>query len=559
MADRLVRSVRGFVSIGGVETVLSIAVLAFALWPGQRALVLVIALISAVSIATALGASQSRRQLDDFAPLARFRMLRAIAAASILAFEPRSAALACVLILLGILIEEPTRLSLIAAPPLCANLPGVELRNTAPFPPRWLYFSNLAALAAATAILLGFESAAYAASALGAITIVGALVLLGDSTARRKRSAIVEAGLPRALAAYGPEFVVYWDAARGTGYQLRMWIAQLEELGAPFIIVLRERGSFEDALEITSRPVLLRLSHSDLDALLVPSLRVAFYVNNATRNANFTRFAQLRHVQLNHGESDKAPSYSPSMRMYDHDFVAGPAAVARFTDRAVTTTADFFRIVGRPQLAPISQSAPHPGPRRVLYAPTWAGFNADTAHSSLLFGERIVAELLRHDDIEVDFRPHPHTDHVRWTRHAAARIRRCLEQDRARTGRNHRFSRSFGTSDLYLTFNEVDAVVADVSSVIADFLASGKPFAVTETGLPATPSVKGPAIESAGYTIRDSDDSIRNGVAALLGTDPASANRAEVRRYFLGFDDPAESVAAFRSAARSVLDLPKRA
>ena len=63
---------------------------------------------------------------------------------------------------------------------------------------------------------------------------------------------------------------------------------------------------------------------------MVSTLRCVFYVNNALRNVHVVRYAGVRHVQLNHGDSDKATSYNPVFRMFDRNFVAGQAAVDRF-------------------------------------------------------------------------------------------------------------------------------------------------------------------------------------------------------------------------------------
>src|SRR5699024_12219569 len=50
-------------------------------------------------------------------------------------------------------------------------------------------------------------------------------------------------------------------------------------------------------------------------------------------------YTQLTHVQLNHGESDKGPSFSPVFRSYDKDFVAGQAAIDRFAANGVAMPA----------------------------------------------------------------------------------------------------------------------------------------------------------------------------------------------------------------------------
>src|SRR5699024_4130660 len=139
---------------------------------------------------------------------------------------------------------------------------------------------------------------------------------------------------------------------------------------------VRSVGNFRQLASATDHPVLLRRSLTDLDDLIVPSVRGAFYVNNAMRNNHLVRYTQLLHIQLLHGESDKASSATPIIRMYDRNFVAGQAAIDRFERFGVTIGPDIFRIVGRPQVEDVDEAR---GPiaglaeKSVLYAPTWLG------------------------------------------------------------------------------------------------------------------------------------------------------------------------------------------
>src|SRR5690606_31814030 len=121
-----------------------------------------------------------------------------------------------------------------------------------------------------------------------------------------------------------------------------------------------------------------------LDKLITPTLTTAVYVNTASSNQHLVRYAHLRHVQLNHGDSDKIPSHNPAFRLYDRNFVAGQAAVDRFSNAGITVQDDFFRIVGRPQVEDVVEARGVREGRRpvVLYAPTWLGFHADSHYSS---------------------------------------------------------------------------------------------------------------------------------------------------------------------------------
>ena len=88
----------------------------------------------------------------------------------------------------------------------------------------------------------------------------------------------------------------------------------------------------------------------------MPSLKVAFYVNNAARNTHFIERRELTHVWLNHGDSEKPACYNPVHAIYDLIFVAGQAGIDRYARHGVHIPAEKFRIVGRPQVEQITRA-----------------------------------------------------------------------------------------------------------------------------------------------------------------------------------------------------------
>ena len=246
-------------------------------------------------------------------------------------------------------------------------------------------------------------------AALGGLVALAVAGLQGLQTALARRRA--EGKLRSALTSYEPVFAVYWQAAAGTSYQLGMWLPYLERLGKPFIVVAATRVNFDEAVALTTPPVVLP------DGLDGPGRRdravrskTVFYMNNAhPQLATWCGNEHLTDIQLDHGDSDKAPSYNPVFRMYDKNFVAGQAAVDRFAANGVSMPAEMFAIVGRPQVegialarGPISALADP----TVLYAPTWAGFHADSNYCSLPVGYDIIKALLARG-CTIVFRPHP--------------------------------------------------------------------------------------------------------------------------------------------------------
>ncbi|WP_129840453.1 hypothetical protein [Streptomyces sp. RFCAC02] len=108
--------------------------------------------------------------------------------------------------------------------------------------------------------------------------------------------------------------------------------------------------------------------------------------------------------------------------------------------------------------------------------------------------------------------------------------------------------------DLYSCFNQADLLVSDVSSVVADHLASGKPYAVVNTsGMPEERFREANATVR-GATVLTPDAA---GIPALIdrvvdpSLDPLAGERAELTEYLLGPSDP-PSLERFRSAVAAL-------
>ncbi|MFK4100105.1 hypothetical protein ACI2L1_08485 [Streptomyces sp. NPDC019531] len=113
---------------------------------------------------------------------------------------------------------------------------------------------------------------------------------------------------------------------------------------------------------------------------------------------------------------------------------------------------------------------------------------------------------------------------------------------------------------LYACFNRADLLVSDVSSVVGDFLASGKPYAVVNTSR-LTESAFRAAFPTAGAATVLTPDAV--GVAALLDAvrhperDELVGARAELKRRCLGPDEPS-SQERFDMAVRALCAVARR-
>jgi CDP-glycerol glycerophosphotransferase (TagB/SpsB family) len=107
---------------------------------------------------------------------------------------------------------------------------------------------------------------------------------------------------------------------------------------------------------------------------------------------------------------------------------------------------------------------------------------------------------------------------------------------------------------LYDCFNESDGMVSDISSVVSDFIASGKPYAVTDSAelgedefRRQNTAVRAAVILSNAATELD----------ALLGAvvdesaDTLADARRELKRYLLGPDEPT-SIVQFDAAVTAL-------
>ncbi|MET8525031.1 CDP-glycerol glycerophosphotransferase family protein [Micromonospora sp. NPDC005172] len=464
-------------------------------------------------------------------------------------FDPALAATA--LVLLGlVLLVGPLRtagnleiraanLPVRAWTPLIADRLGVALLGL------------LAVVAVAAALTLP-AAVALAASMLVA---AGAGAVALDLARRRFRPTAGGGQVARALRRHEPKFLLYFSAPPGSEYQVTMWLPYLERIGRPFLVLVREPEFLAPLAAATDAPVVYCPTLRAMDEALVPSLRVAFYVNHGAKNSHCIRFTQLTHVQLHHGDSDKAPSANPVSGIFDRIFVAGPAAIDRYARAGVQIPAEKFVVVGRPQVESIevrqepTRGLAHP---TVLYTPTWTGHHADADYCSLPVAEALLRRLVERG-ATVILRAHPYTAQNPTSARHLSRLTELLAADRARSGRQHVTGAAARELSLTECVNRSDALISDVSGVISDYLYSGKPYAVTDMGDEGDRFTERFPLAGSGYVLRRDMSNVDVVLTALLDTDPLADARWVTRRRYLG-DFPAESYAeGFLTAARREL------
>lgn len=377
------------------------------------------------------------------------------------------------------------------------------------------------------------------------VVLLGVLDLWLLLAARAARNTVRGPGFcPRVqtyLDSYRPEVLLYFGGAEESAYQLSMWLTTAEQLPQRTLVLLREPAVFY-ALPPTSLPVLCVPGSVDLMSLDLESAHVALFTANTGNGLHLIRLPHLMTAFIGHGDSDKSASSSPYAKVYDEIWVAGPAGRERYRRAQVGVRDEDIVLVGRPQVDGILSpgSGPAGAVRTLLYAPTWEGWNTEQAYTSLTaIGPAVVAEALAAGDVRVVYKPHPFTGRRdRSMLRAHRRITAMLEAANASAslapagqglvsgsptqpepGGVDAFGGAFARSalsarqcelvreeaavrfwatradlahvvvgedgpSLFSCFRNADAVVTDVSSVVTDFTATGRPFAVANpTGL----------------------------------------------------------------------------
>lgn len=433
-----------------------------------------------------------------------------------------------------------------------SHLPGIALRGP----------SNLLAKSVVSAFPIGMVifvtmialGGDFTTSFVWVLVILIMLMIVAFSDLVRYRVALrrAEAKLSESLRRFSPVFMLHWAAPRNTVFQISMWLPFLRRLGVPFLIVVRNKESFDDAVEVAGgAPVVLAVSARALERTVVPSIRAAFYVNNSDRNSHMVRFPEVNHIQLLHGDSEKAPSFNPVTAMFDRIYVAGQAGIDRYEANGVRIPKEKFAIVGRPQVEGVIRERPRTsGPRTVLYAPTWAGLYEDSSYSSLLTVGPLLEQILA-GGYRIIFRAHPYAERSPELKAAADRIRLQLRAHGMRHGIDHLYGpKAEKLMSLVDCFNAADVMIADVSSVVSDFLYSGKPLGLMVGNSSPAELLEELPLAAGAYVFSMQDESWELTLRDLLEDDPLREVRHRMRTHYLG-DLPHEGYAdAFVETAR---------
>jgi hypothetical protein len=278
---------------------------------------------------------------------------------------------------------------------------------------------------------------------------------------------------------------VYYADGAVNMYQMRQWYRPLAELSKlwPVVVLSRSATGAAKLLDEDAPPVAFVPTVRNLEKFLATQdIRIVLYVNQNTRNFQMFRYGRRWHVFINHGESDKMYMTTNQYKAYDYAFIAGQAA----RDRLTRTLWDFdvnrrAIEIGRPQADHYSGALPYTPDERtvVLYAPTWEGDRPSAYYGSIAsHGEALVGALLATGRHRVIYRPHPRSGVIDDAYGAAHRriVAAIAASNAADPAATHVYDAG---PELGWQLAAADVAIVDISAMVYDRLAVGKPLMIT--------------------------------------------------------------------------------
>ncbi|MGC5222736.1 CDP-glycerol glycerophosphotransferase family protein [Micromonospora sp. DT81.3] len=352
---------------------------------------------------------------------------------------------------------------------------------------------------------------------------------------------------------------VYFADGAVNMYQMRQWYKPLAELSKtwPVVVLSRVATGARALLAEDAPPVAFVPTVRDVEAFIADQdIRVVLYVNQNTRNFQMFRYGRRWHVFINHGESDKMYMTTNQYKAYDYAFVAGQAARERLGRVLWEYDIDRRTIeIGRPQADHYSGALPYTPDERtvVLYAPTWEGDRPSAHYGSILsHGEALVRALLATGTHRVIYRPHPRSGVVNREYGAANQriIAALTTSNSADQAAHHVFDDG---PELGWQLAAADVAVVDISAMVYDRLAAGKPLLVTR---PIDPEA---AVDTYGYLQAcewldaASAPAVVGEVTRVLGDEAATARLTHWVTHYFGDTSPGAATAKFHAAIERLM------
>jgi CDP-glycerol glycerophosphotransferase (TagB/SpsB family) len=268
------------------------------------------------------------------------------------------------------------------------------------------------------------------------------------------------------------------------------------------------------------------------------------------------RYGRMWHVFINHGESDKMYMTTNQFKAYDYSFVAGDAAIDRLSHKLWDFDMKKKAIrIGRPQADHLDGDLPYTPDDRsvVLYAPTWEGDRDAAAYGSIAsHGVALTAALLASGRHRLIYRPHPRSG-VSDPEYKAANqaiIAAIARANAADPSAQHVFDDG---PQLGWQLAAADVAITDISAMVYDRLATGKPIIVTRPVSPAAEIDEGGYLGAAEWLTSDQAADIV-AIADRVQFDTEALERLKfwTERHF-GDTTPGTATKRFRAAISKLM------
>ncbi|NYF10225.1 hypothetical protein HDC94_001381 [Leifsonia sp. AK011] len=380
-------------------------------------------------------------------------------------------------------------------------------------------------------------------------------VLRNILRSRRTRRQVAQEVARRPHPAPGTiKIALYFADAPVNLYQVRQWYAPLAEINPdwPVAIISRSPGSVLQLWKESPVPVVYLRQVADLEHFVhSQDIHIVFYVNQNARNFQMFRYGRMWHVFINHGESDKMYMTTNQFKAYDYSLVAGDAAVDRLSHRLWDFDLAKRAIpIGRPQADHFAGELPYTPDERtvVLYAPTWEGDRAAAAYGSIAsHGVELVSALLATGRHRVIYRPHPRSGvlDAEYASANAAIIASIAAANAADPSAQHVFDNG---PELGWQLVAADVAITDISAMVYDRLATGKPIIVTRPVSPSADIDEGGFLGSCDWLDAGEAGDIVAISDRVLTDEDARARLAFWAERHFGDTSPGAATARFREA-----------
>lgn len=357
---------------------------------------------------------------------------------------------------------------------------------------------------------------------------------------------------------------VYFADSDVNIYQMRQWYAPLQELAKthPVLIIARNAAGAKLLMEESGLDVAFTQKVTQIESLLEEQpLEVVLYVNQNTRNFQMMRYGRRWHVFVNHGESDKMYMVSNQYKAYDYAFIAGDAARDRLSRVLWDYDLDSRTFaIGRPQADHFQGTPPFSLDDRtvVLYAPTWEGDRPAASYGSVAsHGEDLVRRLLATGRHRVVYRPHPRSGVVDAEFGAANEriIAAIAEANRKDPSAQHVYDTE---PELGWQLSVPDVAICDISAMVYDRLATGKPLMITR------PVAEQAEVDEGGYLgvcewLHTAQTGLIDEVLdGVIGDDQARERLVTWSRHYFGDTSPGAPTRRFHEAIETLLTRAER-